>query len=114
MDEYGGGVSTQFRTSEHLLKKGIEHLQMLKEDASFLAAKDIHELMRCWENVHRLAQAEAHLRSMLFREETRWPGYYFRTDHPQMKENWKCFVNCKYNAESDSWEMIQRDVIDMV
>ena len=34
-------------------------------------------------------QAEAHVRTILFREETRWPGYYFRADFPKMdEENW--------------------------
>ena len=42
--------------------------------------------MRCWENVHRMWQAEAHVRTMLFREETRWPGYYFRADFPKLNE----------------------------
>ncbi|MBP6979121.1 MAG: adenylyl-sulfate reductase subunit alpha [Bacteroidales bacterium] len=114
MDEYAGGVAAQFRTSEAMLKKGLEHLILLREDASRLAAKDLHELMRCWENVHRLTQAEAHIRSMLHRQETRWPGYYFRTDHPEMKNDWRCFVNCLQDPETGEWEMIRRDVIDMV
>jgi len=114
MDEYAGGVTTNFMTSKPLLEKGLEQLSMLKEDAEKLAAEDLHELMRCWENIHRLAQAEAHIRSMLFREETRWPGYYFRADHPEMKEDWKCFVNCKQNPETGEWEMIKRDIIDLV
>ena len=38
-------------------------------------------------------QAEAHARTILFREETRWPGYYFRSDNPTLDEaNWKVFV----------------------
>mgnify|MGYP000417500012 CR=1 FL=1 len=54
------------------------------EDAQHLGAEDLHELMRAWENVHRMFQAEAHMRSIHFREETRWPGYYFRADKPAM------------------------------
>jgi len=84
MDEYAGGVSSQFKTSDKLLEKGMELLTFLKEDAQYLAASNLHELMRCWENVHRLYQADAHMRSILFREETRWPGYYFRADKPNM------------------------------
>jgi adenylylsulfate reductase subunit A len=114
MDEYAGGVNTQFRTSESMLKKGLGHLEMLKEDASSLAAENLHELMRCWENIHRLAQAETHIRTMLYRQETRWPGYYFRTDYPEMKNDWRCFVNCRQDTVSGEWEMIRRDVIDIV
>ena len=114
MDEYAGGVTSQFTTSEALLKKGLELLAFLKEDAAKLAAADLHELMRCWENFHRMYQAEAHVRSIMFREETRWPGYYFRSDKPKMDEkNWHCFVNCRLNPASDEWEMSKKPIVHM-
>jgi adenylylsulfate reductase, subunit A len=106
MDEYAGGVSTRFTTTEPLLKRGLELLALLKEDQQRLGARDLHELMRAWENTHRLYQAEAHVRSMLFRGETRWPGYYFRADKPTMDEvNWHAFVNCKIDPKTGEWEM---------
>ncbi len=115
MDEYAGGVSTSFTTNEHLLKRGLELLGFLKEDSEKLAAADLHELMRCWENVQRMWQAEAHVRTLLFREETRWPGYYFRADKPKMDEaNWKVFANCKYDPKAGTWEMIKRPIISIV
>ena len=114
MDEYAGGVSANFKTSGALLKKGLEFIRYMKEDAEKLAAEDLHELMRCWENIHRLWQAESHIRTMLFRKETRWPGYYFRSDFPEMKKEWECFANCRWNPVTDKWEMSKRDVIDLV
>ncbi|MGE5344782.1 MAG: adenylyl-sulfate reductase subunit alpha [Acidithiobacillales bacterium] len=112
MDEYAGGVTSQFTTSEALLKKGLELLAFLKEDSAKLGASDLHELMRCWENIHRMHQAEAHVRSILFREETRWPGYYFRSDKPRMDEkNWHVFVNCRLNSTTGEWEMTKRPII---
>ena len=110
MDEYAGGASVGFKTSEALLTKGLEYLQFMKEDAELLAAGDLNELMRCWENVHRMWQAESHIRTVLFREETRWPGYYFRTDHPNMKEEWEVFANCRWDPETGEWEMFKRDL----
>ncbi len=110
MDEYAGGASVGFKTSEALLTKGLEYIQFMKEDAEKLAAGDLNELMRCWENVHRLWQAESHMRTVLFRQETRWPGYYFRTDYPSMKKDWEVFANCRWDPESDEWEMIKRDI----
>jgi len=111
MDEYAGGVSSQFKTSDKLLEKGMELLGYLKEDAKHLAADSLHELMRCWENVHRMYQADAHMRSILFREETRWPGYYFRADKPNMdNKNWLAFCNCTYNKDTGEWTMIKRPV----
>jgi adenylylsulfate reductase subunit A len=113
MDEYAGGVSTNFKTSDKLLTKGLELLAFLKEDSEKLGAKDLHELMRCWENIHRTWQAEAHIRTIQFREETRWPGYYYRSDKPKMDDNWKVFANCKYDPASDNWEMMKRDIISI-
>ncbi len=104
MDEYAGGVSAQFTTSKPNLERALELLDLLREDSEKLGAPDLHQLMRCWENVHRSYQAEAHVRAMLFREETRWPGYYFRTDTPKMdNENWNVFVNGALNPASGEW-----------
>ncbi len=114
MDEYAGGVTSQFKTSKALLQKGLELIALLKEDAKKLAAEDLHELMRAWENYHRTWQAEAHVRTILFREETRWPGYYFRADCPSMKDEWYCFANCKYNPATGEWTMLKRPIYKIV
>ena len=112
MDEYAGGVTAQFTTSKPMLDKGLELLDFLREDSEKLGAEDLHELMRCWENYHRMFQAEAHVRTVLFREETRWPGYYFRSDFPKIDEDhWHCFVNCKYDATTGKWDMLKREII---
>ncbi|MBI5533805.1 MAG: adenylyl-sulfate reductase subunit alpha [Deltaproteobacteria bacterium] len=111
MDEYAGGVSSQFTTNEKLLDRGLHLLGMLKEDAAKLAAGDLNELMRCWENIHRTWQAESHIRTLQFRQETRWPGYYYRADKPGLDDaNWKCFVNCKCDAKTGEWTMIKRPI----
>jgi len=111
MDEYAGGASVGFKTSDALLTKGLEYLEYMKEDSEKLAASDLNELMRCWENVHRMWQAESHIRTVLFREETRWPGYYFRTDYPAMKEDWEAFANCRWDPETGEWKMIKREIL---
>ncbi|HUB77470.1 MAG TPA: adenylyl-sulfate reductase subunit alpha [Bryobacteraceae bacterium] len=111
MDEYAGGITAQFTTNASLLNKGLELLAFLKEDADKLAACNLHELMRCWENVHRMWQAEAHVRTVLFREETRWPGYYFRADKPALDEkNWTVFANCRFDPATGKWETMARPV----
>ncbi|MEW5912289.1 MAG: adenylyl-sulfate reductase subunit alpha [Thermodesulfobacteriota bacterium] len=113
MDEYAGGVVSAFKTSKSLLERGLELLAMLKEDSEKLAAEDAYELERCWENTHRMWQAEAHVRTILFREETRWPGYYFRADKPKMDEaNWKCFVNCTF--KDGQWKFEKKEVVPLV
>jgi len=114
MDEYAGGVTAQFKTSKALLERAMELYVFLKEDSEKLAARNLHELMRCWENIHRMWQGEAHIRSVLFREETRWPGYYFRADKPKMdNDNWLCFVNCKWDPATGEWDVFKKDIWTM-
>lgn len=115
MDEYVGGITTSYTTSQALLNQGLELLTMLKEDSAKLAAKDLHELMRCWENYHRIWAAEAHLRHILFRQETRYPGYYYRSDFPKLDDgNWRVFVNSKYDPGTARWECFTKRVIDLI
>ena len=114
MDEYAGGVSAAFKTNDQLLERGLELLSFLKEDSEKLGASNVYDLERCWENVHRMWQAEAHVRTILFREETRWPGYYFRTDKPKMNnDNWLVFANCRFDLSKGEWEMIKRDIVNL-
>ena len=114
MDEYAGGVTAAFKTSKSNLERATELLGLLKDDSDKQAARDLHEIMRAWENRQRMWQAEAHVRSILFREETRWPGYYFRADTPKMDdENWLCFVNCRWDPNTGEWEMMKKDIWTM-
>ncbi len=115
MDEYAGGVTSQFTTNKALLDKALELIQFLKEDSERLAASNLHELMRCWENTHRMWQAEAHVRTLLFRGETRWPGYYRRADAPKMDEaNWKVFANCRFDPQTNQWQMLKRPIMTVI
>ena len=114
MDEYAAGVSATFKTNKTLLEEGLKYLAMLKEDSEKLAAEDLHELMRCWENMQRTYQAEAHVRTMLFRKESRWPGYYYRSDFTKMDEaNWKCFVNCTMDRNTGEWTLKKVPIINL-
>jgi adenylylsulfate reductase subunit A len=114
MDEYAGGVSSCFATNKALLERGLELLAMLKDDSQKLAAETLNELTRCWENIHRMWIAESHIRHLLFREETRWPGYYYRSDFPKMDEaNWHCFVNSVWNPQTGEWTMKKVPIINL-
>ncbi|MFO7839955.1 MAG: adenylyl-sulfate reductase subunit alpha [Desulfosalsimonadaceae bacterium] len=116
MDEYVAGWGNQYNCSETTLNIALEELKRLKEDLSKLAARNLHELMRCWENVHRVQIAEAHTRHKLFREETRWPGYYYRTDFPKIDEDkWgSVFVNSVYDEEKDEFQVFTRTKYSLV
>ncbi len=115
MEEYAAGASTLYRTNEPTLNRGLELLALLKEDLESLAARNHHELLRCWELVHRAWVAEAHVRHLLTRKETRWPGYYYRTDYPDLDDaNWRVFVNSRYDASKKQWELFTRPYKQLV
>src|SRR5213082_2042375 len=106
MDEYVGGYSMFYVTSEHLLKRGLELLQMLTEDFESIGAENLHQLQRAWELQHRIATGESVARHTLFRQETRWPGYYYRGDYPKLDDSeWHCFTGSQYDSKSGEWNM---------
>ncbi len=106
MDEYVAGTSTYYQTNKVMLEEGLHLLDMLWEDSVHLRAKDLHELLRAWENCHRLRTAEVHLRHILFREETRYPGFFYRADFPDLdEENWHVFVNSRMDPDTGEWTL---------
>jgi len=114
-DEYGGGVATYYMTSGKLLGMCLDLLELLREDAAKMAAGDLHELLRCWENYHRIWCVETHIRHIEFREESRYPGFYYRSDFPNVDdENWKCFVNSTFDPETQEWKCEKVEVVNLV
>jgi len=115
MDEYVAGVATYYKTNANMLAVAEDKLGMLKEDAEKMRAKDLHELLRAWENYHRILTAEAHMKHIQFREESRYPGFYYRMDKNFVdEENWHCFVNSVYDKNSKQWNCFKRAHVDLV
>ena len=93
-------------TSENLLNRGLELLDMLTEDFEHIGAEDLHQLQRAWELQHRILTAESVTRHTLFRQETRWPGYYYRADHPKLDDaDWHVFTGSQVNPKTGEWTM---------
>ncbi len=115
MDEYVAGVATYYKTNNVMLAIAEDKLGMLKEDAQKMRAKDLHELLRAWENYHRILTAEAHMKHIEFREESRYPGFYYRMDKNFVdEENWHCFVNSIYDKNTKTWTCFKRAHVDLV
>ena len=56
--------------------------------------------------MHRVQIAEAHTRHKLFREETRWPGYYYRGDAMKLDDdNWHVLTVSHRDRETGEWTM---------
>lgn len=106
MDEYCGGISVNYMTNGNLLKRCIELLGILQEDLEHIGAEDLHQLMRAWELKHRTITSECVAQHTLFREETRWPGYYYRGDHMKLDDdNWHCLTVSRRDPKTGEWAM---------
>jgi len=106
MDEYCGGITVNYMTNENLLKKGLGLLDMLQEDLEHVGAEDYHQLMRAWELKHRALTSQCVTEHTLFREETRWPGYYYRGDHMKVDdENWHCLTLSRRDPKTGKFTM---------
>ena len=50
-----------------------------------------------------------------FREESRYPGFYYRMDFNVVdEENWKCFVNSTYDKTTQKWNCFKVEHVDIV
>ena len=115
MDEYCAGVGTWYQTNGKMLEVCEKKIGMIKEDSLKMRAKDLHELLRAWENYHRIIAAECHMQHIKFREETRYPGYYYRMDYNYIDDdNWKCFVNSRYDRDSMKWALKKVPYVQLI
>ena len=114
MGEYAGGWETTYGTSNEMLKTALWKLDFCREDMDKLGADTLHDLLRVWEMKHRYWVAEACTRTRLARKETRWPGYYYKYDFLELKESEKHFVNLKYDAAKNEWQIIERPMVPIM
>ncbi|MCL6611095.1 MAG: adenylyl-sulfate reductase subunit alpha [Peptococcaceae bacterium] len=109
MDEYAGGVHQFYRMNRERLEYALKNIAMLKDQAKYLVAKDWHELMKCNEVIDMLDVAEVLVHHLLYREETRWPGWQNRVDFPERNdEKFNCFVNSRRDPQTGRVEMFTR------
>jgi len=73
MDDYAGGIGTNYMTNGTMLKRGLLLLDTLTEDLEKIGAEDYHQLMRAWELKHRTLVSQCVCEHTMFSEETRWP-----------------------------------------
>ncbi len=109
MDEYAGGVHQFFRMNKEGLQYALRHLKIMKDQVKYLIASDLHELMEAHEIIDRLDVAEVLIHHLMYREETRWPGWQTRADFPEKNDQkFDCFVNSRYNPTTGEVEMFTR------
>ncbi|CAC9431043.1 Adenylylsulfate reductase alpha-subunit (EC [uncultured Gammaproteobacteria bacterium] len=115
MDEYAGGVTVQYMTNDKLLNMGLHKLKILEEDLEKVGAEDVHQLLRAWELKHRHRTSECVVQHTLFREETRWPGYYYRGDKMKLDDkNWHVLTTSQRNRTTGEYKMEKQPLYHLV
>ena len=115
MDEYAGGVTVQYMTNDKLLNMGLHKMSILEEDLDKVAAEDIHQLLRAWELKHRHRTSECVIQHTLFREETRWPGYYYRGDKMKLDDkNWHVLTTSHRDRNTGEYTMEKQPLYHLI
>lgn len=116
MDEYAGGLATDYSASEPRLNAAQARLEDLHDQVERgMAAGNPHDLMLAHDVMDRVWVARALVRHLLHRRETRWPAFQTRSDYPcRDDERWDCFVNSRYDPDARQWTVFTRPDVRMV
>ncbi|MCL4461158.1 MAG: adenylyl-sulfate reductase subunit alpha [Nitrospirae bacterium] len=108
MDEYAGGIRTQYAMNETSLQVARKKLEEMTRDLPGLAAGDMHELMNLHEVLDRIDVARVLVAHLIARKETRWPGFQTRLDYPETREEWNLFVNSASDPDTGEIRIVLR------
>lgn len=95
MDQYAGGISTDYQYNESRLKLANEKIVFLKKLCERLSAKNMDDLLRIYELRERLVVCQVVIAHLLARKETRWHSFAENMDYPKKSEEWLKYVNSK-------------------
>ena len=71
--------------------------------------------MRAWELKHRAITSQCVTEHTLFREETRWPGYYYRGDYMKLDDkNWHCLTVSRRDPKTGKFTMEKMPVYHII
>jgi len=115
MEEYAGGSSNYYEMNEEKLLVARKQLQKLPEQVQYLTTEDLHGLMKVHEIIDRIDVAQVLVEHLIYRKETRWPGYQTRVDYPQRDDDhWLKFVNSRRDPKTGVIEMFTRPYEQLV
>ena len=109
MDQYAGGIGTDYRYSETSLAKADEKIAALLPVVDTLVATDTYELMQIYELRERLIVCRAVIAHLAARKETRWHSFGENTDYPNQSEDWMKYVNSR--MENGEIKILYRDLV---
>ena len=110
MDEYAGGISTNYGYNEQRLDIALEKLEELIVLSTKLKAKDTHELMFIKELEDRLIVSKVLIHHLKARKETRWKVYQKNLNYMEKDdENFSNYINTVY--ENGEVRVLKRELV---
>lgn len=93
MDEYAGGIKTDYIYTENSLKLADDKITGLVELLPSVKINDTDDLLALYEVRERLVAARVLIAHLMARKETRWKGFQENADYPEKKKEYECFIN---------------------
>lgn len=109
MDQYAGGISTDYQYNEARLELADEKIKFLEQSIDNLAAQDADDLLRIYEIRERLTVCRSVIAHLEARKETRWHSFAENMDYPAKSDDWLKYVNSR--KENGEIKIIIRDLV---
>ena len=109
MDEYAGGISSNYQFNEKQLDLAEEKILKLKDLAEKTGAEDMHELLFAYELKERLLVCQVLIEHLKNRKETRWHSFNENLDHPETSRDFEKYVNSR--MENGKIKILFRDLV---
>lgn len=109
MDQYAGGISTDYQYNEARLELADEKIKFLEQSIDNLAARDADDLLRIYEIRERLTVCRSVIAHLKARKETRWHSFAENMDYPAKSDDWLKYVNSR--KENGEIKIIIRDLV---
>lgn len=109
MDQYAGGISTDYQYNEARLELADEKIKFLEQSIDNLAAQDADDLLRIYEIRERLTVCRSVIAHLKARKETRWHSFAENMDYPSKSDDWLKYVNSR--KENGEIKIIIRDLV---
>ena len=109
MDQYAGGIGTDYQYNEARLKQADEKIDFLLEQITQLAAENMDDLLRIYEVRERLLVCRVVIAHLLARKETRWHSFAENMDYPEKSVEFEKYVNSRY--KNGKVDIILRELI---
>ena len=109
MDEYAGGISSNYQFNEKQLDLAEEKILKLKDLAEKTGAEDMHELLFAYELKERLLVCQVLIEHLKNRKETRWHSFNENLDHPETSRDFEKYVNSR--MENGKIKILFRELV---